>query len=310
MELLLKPNFWKDQINPMNTLEKLIQSEKIFQNWLIASYGIHQKPGSVAKDFLNVGSPMDSDDKFVGFQYLFKRTVKTPTAFIGNYDAFANALIEFVIDNALALYGDSIRIAVESKKSLAIYKDCGGEIGGFWCGLKREGNIFTLSVCYQIYWGYNSILITPRNLRSCNATSIKESYAYRANRRLSFFFSKRVITFFIITLISASIALGLILSEVIGFMLLGGLIGLFAGLYAILCWDRFINGETNDERSSIEQEANIRPAYDLSPIHFPVKYFSHEKTAEAIAKNHDHQVFIERLQSILEKAVLAGEQSN
>jgi|LakMenE18May11ns_1017448.scaffolds.fasta_scaffold9885528_2 hypothetical protein len=292
----------------MNIIEKLTKSEKVFQDWLIASYETHQKPGVEAKDFLNVGSPTDSGEKYAGFDFLFKRTIRTPTAFIGNHDAFAIALLEFIIDNALDLYGDSIRIAVKGKKSLAIYKNCGGEIGGFFCELNREGNIFTLGVIYQIYWGYNSILIAPRQLASCTAAEIRKSYAYVAKRRLKLFYSKRFLIFLIISIILAAIALGLIASGISGLAILGVFFGFLTFGYIRSCWNRWVNNETASERSEIENEAIVRLAHDLSPIHFPVKYFSHEKTAEAIAKNHDHQAFIERLQSILEKAVLAGEQ--
>lgn len=294
----------------MNTFEKLTKSEEVFQDWLIASYEAHNKAGVEAKDFLNVGSPTGLSDKYDGFEYLFKKTVKTPAVFIGNHDAFAIALIEFIIDNVLALYGDSVRVAVDGNKSLSIYKDCGGEIGGFWCGLKREGNICLLSVCYQIHWGYNSILIDPKKLIPCTAASIRKSYAYRAKRRLRFFYSKRFLIFSIISTLFAGIVLGLLSSKINWLVVLGVIIGFFTCGYMKLCWDRWTNGETAIERSEIETEANVRLNHDLSPVHFPVKYFTHKKSAEAIARNHDHQVFIERLSSILERAVLAGEQSN
>jgi len=294
----------------MDTFEKLTKSEEVFQDWLIASYEAHNKPGVEAKDFLNVGSPLGLSDKHCGFEYLFKRTVKTPAVFIGNHDAFAIALTEFIIDNVLALYGGSIRVAVNGNKSLSIYKDCGGEIGGFWCGLKSEGNIFLLSVCYQIYWGYNSILIDPKKLIPCTAAGIRNSYAYRAKRRLRFFYSKRFLIFSIISTIFSLIALGLITSGISLLVIVGWIVGLFTCGYMKLCWDRWVNNETASERSEIKTEAYVRPGHDLSPIHFPVKYFTHEKSADAIARNHAHQVFIDRLSSMLERAVLAGEQSN
>jgi hypothetical protein len=293
----------------MNTQQKLLQSELEFQSWLKASYDTHQKDGVQARDFTAVGSPTASGDKYSCFEYLFKRTVRTPSTFIGNHDAFAIALKEFIIENVLDLYGSSIRVAMNGNESLAFYKDCGGEMGGFWCGFKREGNIFTLSVGYQIYWGYNSILIDPKNLLSPNTTNITKTYAYSAKKRLDFFYSKRFFTFLTISIIFGSIAFGLV--DAGGMLsILGVLIGLFTGGYMIACWQRWSQDETKSERAEIEREFNVRVGHDLSPIHFPVKYFSHEVAAEAIAKNYDHQVFIERLSSVLEKAVLAGEQSN
>jgi hypothetical protein len=295
-----------------------IKSEEVFQHWFRAAYELSQRPSVAGKDFFNVGYPWNVKGKSFGYDFLFKRTIRVPPPFHGNPDQFASVLIEFLIDNVLILYKDSVRVFVW-ERGVGFYKDCGDQIGGYYCQLSREGNLFTMGIMYQIYVKSHSVLMKPDALMKCDARIVKRSTACSAARRLRFFRIRESLdglkSLLQVALVCAIcfvlgqwLPKGNLLRGVANLVFICSLIFFALILLYIPYYIIGGDGKIGKWRDKLIRDA-ARGNFDLSSVHFPVLFNDHREVTEGIAKGIDHQVYIERLGAIVERAVSIGEQS-
>lgn len=295
--------------------DKLIDSENVFWGWFNAAFAAHSTSTPCAEDFLNVGTPFRAQgEKKSGFEPLYKRTVLIPPGSQGNPNAFSDVLLNYLIDNLLMLYADSVRLAVDPQQGVAVFKDCGPEVGGLFCDLSREGNIFTFSVTYQVYKKKVSILSSPRCLKNISDSSaIHECEAARDYRASV---GSGAVGFWLVAscgcLSLMYIALALLYPRAFRNFPEGFAYPLFlaAGIFSIISVPVMqCLSKRNDEKLKCGNRAFFHLIHDLSPIYFPVAHFGQEHVVKAIASNHDHQVFIERVSNVIERAVSLAEHS-
>jgi hypothetical protein len=290
----------------MNHLTQLRKSEEAFQKWFRQAHVLAQSLNCSASDFRKIGTPFECGEKYAGYEVSVKQAIRVPRAFYDNPDDFMPVLVDYLIDNTRMLYRDSVRIAATDSK-IYVYKDCGNQLGGILCYLKREGNLITASVIYQIYNCSMSILSDPSQLVKCSDHELRRTTAWGARCRNRFFIWKRIAGFILICLIllsaSASVKIDLAYSVI---SVVASLLLLF---FLTICWISITDGDVFAESRRREKEATGHLKGDLSPIHFPVQFYEKEDVNRGIAKNLDHQVFFEKTVSVIARAVSLAEQS-
>ena len=287
----------------MSIYQQIAKAEEDFQTWFRASSAAISNPDFSAKNLEDIPLPLGG--KQWGYNYLFKQTIRVPEAFRTRPDAFLSNLREFLVDSAFLMYEKHIRLAVsnfdKNRYGVAIFKECGQEIGMFLILFRLEGYIVNVEVVYQIFGKTISLLDRPDQLRKIDEAAIANTSVIKLFKKAKWISLKRVILIFIF-LFAAVILLGVVPRPLLPigsiFLLLGG---------------AFFKDQLRSykiEIDKLKREANHRIKYELSSVHFPLVYFDHSEVLAAIQNNQDHQIYIKQISSMIEKAAAIGEQSS
>ncbi len=298
----------------MTYLSQLTKSEEVFQEWIKKSETLAKGATGSSKQFRRIRDPYDADDKYPCFDFLEKITIRVSPQFYDTPDEFMPLVIDYLIDNAVLVYDDSLRIAA-CNHSVVFHKDCGDQLGAVVCFLEREGYCITAALGYNIFHLSQSIKMSSSALQPCNNTTMRNTLAFKSYRASRFFKTKRFIGFVLMTAVFSLLILGLIACASLiarGFFeqikIAAGFLGFLFGGYVFYSFNRFVDGEVASEHRALVWESNQRLTNDLSPIHFPVMYLDQEGVVKGIAANQDHQVFIQRIRGILQRSVALAEQ--
>ena len=327
----------------LSPIEKLKIIEDEFQKWFRKAYELKDYT-DVDVDFLVRDLPgAKSSSSFQRYRYYdtqFKSTIKVPPQYQDNPRSFINALGKYFVDSAKFLYKDQIRYGYMGFESNApgnwcwidIYKACGNEVGCFCLHFKLEGNLVVVEVGYQIFHQLIPLSSDPNILSSFNFKSL----AMSGRGRIFRYAPKSILN-----ILSRIESIGFLFSWFVGFVLtvrwflyLGDKSINFADISDILdfAWVAFLSAVIgvffalpfdwickmtkmcigvffdDPETRMLQQKTAIDQ--DLSPIHFPVKYFNHYDFNEAYTKSHDHQIFFKQLQEVVNRMSALGESSN
>ncbi len=320
----------------LSPLEKLKIIEDDFQKWFQKAYELKDYT-DVEVDFLVHDLPgAKSFSKIRRYRYYntqFKSTIKVPPQYQDTPNLFINALGKYFVDSAKFLYKDQIRYEYTGFKSNApgdycwvdVYKSCGDEVGAFCVYFKLEGNLVIVEVGYQIFSQMMPLCSEPRDLRSFSAESFNRSgrgKMFRYYPKLFFdclaliIIGLGLIFWFVLSYLGSKETLGDPRFPFFGKAFFCLVISFYCAVivfipFAILCagfeFARSIIFSNPDERLA---QQKIAIQQDLSPIHFPVKYFNSEDFNDAFTKSHDHQIFFKQLQEVVNRMSALGESSN
>jgi hypothetical protein len=319
----------------LTPIEKLKIIEDDFQKWFRKAYELKDYT-DVDVDFLVRDLPgAKSSSSFQTYRYYetqFKSTIKVPPQYQDCRQRFIGALGKYFVDSSKFLYQDQIRYTYEGFQNSApgdwcridVYKSCGDEVGAFCVYFKLEGNLVITQVGYQIFGQMMSLCSEPENLRSFSAESLNMS-----GRGKMFQYYPKVFFDWLFNMITG---LAGIIWIVLSYLLSQGLredakqywpfflalifSSAVVAIPAFLSWI-FLICFFDSVRITIFSNPDERLAHqvtvieqDLSPIHFPVKYFNHDDFNEAFTKSHDHQIFFKQLQEVVNRMSALGESSN
>jgi hypothetical protein len=214
------------------------------------------------------------------YNYLLKSTVRIPHSYRDDSDRFFAALQNYILELCLEMYSDGLRIARWNNLCFAVFKNCGDELGGYFVNLKKDGNLVIIEAAYQTYFSNLEIASPLSTLKAPTSSAIRKTTAYRLYRKQRYFDLKLVVYWLSFCLID-------------------------------LTGDWLSSGSCcNDAKKELRSRLKESLRCDLSSIYFPVKYFDQTKLESDLATNHDHLIFINRLNSIIERAVSLGEQTH
>lgn len=280
----------------MSIDQQIAANEKTFQEWFQRSWDAHHKESPSAADFKDVGDPRPTTRQ-KSYDYLDKRTVRVMVDFQSRPDDFVQLLQDYLINNALLLYQDSIRIA-NLPGSVSFYKDCGDQVGLVECHLSREGQIVTVAVGYQMF--KKSIALTFDPLRQAKQTNTHRVCALEKKEKdLQLIVPKASILSILMALMFglSVLYIGLFMTLLIGLLI----VTIFAQEYLVPQLNR---------KAILKKKVNAHRQHDLSHNLFPVAYHSKGKVTAALSENKDHAAFLERIRSVVDRAVAFGESSH
>jgi hypothetical protein len=304
-------------------IEKLKIIEDDFHKWFRKAYEF--------KDYTDVDTDLlvrdlpkaKSSTKIQRYDYYktqFKSTIKVPPQYQDTRELFINALGKYFVDSAKFLYRDQIRYEYTGFQSsnpgdscwIKLYKSCGNEVGLFCVNFKLEGNLVVAEVGYQIFWQVMPLTSPPEMLKRFNPSALS------ATGRDDLLGSVATIGNGARYLIIASLFLPCIpvffcnaaessvfIKTILLFCAISGYLAPF-GCYFL---NRMLIG-LNEYKIDRRHRRKTALEQDLSPIHFPVKYFNHDDFNEAFTNSHDHQIFFKQLQEVVNRMSALGESSN
>ena len=307
----------------LSPIEKLKIIEDDFQKWFRKAYEL--------KDYTDVDTDLlvrdlpgaKSSTKIQRYDYYetqFKSTIKVPPQYQDTRELFINALGKYFVDSAKFLYRDQIRYEYTGFQSsnpgdscwIKVYKSCGNEVGLFCVNFKLEGNLVVAEVGYQIFWKVMPLVSPPEMLKTFNHGALS------ATGRDDLLGSVATIGNGARYLIIASLFIPFITacffndgkySEFVKTILFFSLLSVYLlppGCYVL---NQMLIG-LNEYRIDRLHRRTTAIEQDLSPIHFPVKYFNSDDFSNAFNKSHDHQIFFKQLQEVVNRMSALGESSN
>lgn len=314
----------------LSPIEKLKIIEDEFQKWFRKAYELKDYT-DVDVDFLARELPGAKNSttiqRYRYYDTQFKSTIKVPPQYQDTPNLFINALGKYFVDYGKFLYKDQIRYGYVGFQSsnpgdwcwIDVYKSCGDEVGSFCVKFQLEGNLVVAEVGYQIFGQVILLASPPEMLKVFNRS------AFSVTGRGDLLNSVPQISDRLRYLLCGSLLLMPILAFVLSVVFaLSNNEGLKAigVLFSCCCVSLFLfvpfgvyilNGilvslSQNRKNRLHRQECAIQQ--DLSPIHFPVKYFYTEDFNNAFSKSHDHQIFFKQLQEVVNRMSALGESSN
>jgi hypothetical protein len=288
----------------MSINDQIAANETSFQEWFQRSWDAHHKENPSAADFKDVGDPRPTTRQ-KSYDYLDKRTVRVMVDFQSRPDDFVQLLQDYLINNALLLYQESIRIA-NLPGSVSFYKDCGNQVGMVECHLSREGQIVTIAIGYQTYDKTAQIIASPDAMKM--ATHQKK---IKLKRIIYLRNIKNVYDSFVFLWMAIAMTDFI---YIVFFRAIGNDVSTanswFLGtscLFFISIWPYLAKFS---DRFSLDEMIESHVAKDLSHTFFPVAYYSNEDVTAAQTQNKDHAAFLERIRSVIDRAVAFGESSH
>jgi hypothetical protein len=295
----------------LTPLEKFKIIEDTFQNWFRKAYEL--------KDYTDVdvdllirdlpGAKREGNmefDRYFAYDVQFKSTIKIPPQYQESPQSFINALGKYFVDSAKFLYKDQVRYEYYGSTRtgdwcrICVYKSCGSDVGCFCAFFQLEGNLVVAEVSYQIF-GQVIPLVSPPDM--LKAFDIIEMAATGRDDLLNSIATIEFGERFIFEKPYLYLTFPLMLL----FRPLAFVFWPLTFVYFFI--DDFIKTYNQRRRGRLHRR-NGAISQDLSPIHFPVKYFNHDDFNEAFTKSHDHQIFFKQLQEVVNRMSALGESSN
>lgn len=288
-----------------NLSNQIFKAEENFRNWLeIASSFSKQNSPPTLGVLQNAGSPLMGRAHYFD-PALNKQEVRIPREMTADPKQFVFRLMEFILYQMHGVYGGNVLDFVEGDSILGFVKDCDGDVGLCCFEFKRDGNIITVDIGYNIFQGEKSIISSADDLLP------SKSYRYRVYKALAYILAKKAswmrLWFWI--LLSPLILYGLMVPVALA----RAIADVFACLpcFGLVYFFLFSNLLANCSKARKELLAKIKChlILDLSPIHYPLKVYSHSAIQKEINQGKSHQLFIKRGLEIVNHAAQLSEQN-
>lgn len=294
--------------------DKLMLIEDAFQKWFHKAFELKDyynvNTDTLVRELPRAKSPQDLLVRYRFYATRFKSSIKVPQEYHDNPRRFIPALGKYFIDSAKLLYTDRIRYEYTGFTSEApgdwcwidVYKSCGDDVGCFCLKFQVDGNLVVAEVGYQIFGQVIPLTSPPGLLRPFTHRGLFE------NGRVDPGSSEGcgVVLVFIIAAISLFILMRAYVfphNENRFIDMIGGL-GFMLLFFLFPLAKQCLFGDNVDPR---RLRVEIAIQQDLSPIHFPVRYFNNDEFNDAFSKSHDHLVFFKQLSAVVDHMSALGD---
>jgi hypothetical protein len=295
----------------MNRIDEILQQERAFQSWFARVWDAHHESNRTYEYLVSAGDPLSG--RYSLFNYQFKQTVRIPPAYNGDSFRFRAELVRYCVENAIALYGSSIRISTTESRC-NIFKNCGHQVGSCVLTFEIEGNMVSVGMGYQIYKinHINGILAHPSTLLACERNNIRKSEGFQNLRyltgvkRVKNLFIGLILCFFAM-LLACDILFSLLVPTAKREVFFSG--GICCSAFPIFAGWCIVGPYYVSLRQKYAAWDYALHQFSLSPLHFTTAFLSDQEVNKALALSSDHQAYWKRLSSIVDKATALGEQS-